>query len=74
VDALDRSRLWLGISDNVADAYQFLMKTFETGDRVMSSGSVGALTRREPSVGCSMPSDFSRKATTASFPICHPYA
>lgn len=36
-----------GISDNIADAYQFLMKTFEAGDRVYVFGfSRGAYTAR----------------------------
>lgn len=36
-----------GISDNIADAYQFLMKTFEPGDRVYVFGfSRGAYTAR----------------------------
>jgi uncharacterized protein (DUF2235 family) len=36
-----------GISDNVADAYQFLMKTFEPGDRIYVFGfSRGAYTAR----------------------------
>ena len=36
-----------GISDNVADAYQFLMRTFEEGDRVYVFGfSRGAYTAR----------------------------
>src|SRR5712692_10530147 len=36
-----------GISDNVADAYQFLMRTFEPGDQVYVSGfSRGAYTAR----------------------------
>jgi len=36
-----------GISDNVADAYQFLMRAFETGDRVYIFGfSRGAYTAR----------------------------
>src|SRR5215510_9374897 len=36
-----------GLSDNIADAYQFLMKTFEPGDRVYIFGfSRGAYTAR----------------------------
>jgi len=36
-----------GLSENVADAYQFLMKTFETGDKVFVFGfSRGAYTAR----------------------------
>ncbi len=36
-----------GVSDNVADAYQFLMKTYESGDRVYVFGfSRGAYTAR----------------------------
>jgi uncharacterized protein (DUF2235 family) len=35
-----------GISDNVADAYQFLMKTFQPGDLVIFLALAGAPTRR----------------------------
>lgn len=36
-----------GISDNIADAYQFLMRTYETGDRIYVFGfSRGAYTAR----------------------------
>jgi len=41
-----------GLSDNIADAYQFLMKEYEEGDRVYLLVSAAARTRRGPLAGC----------------------
>ena len=45
-----------GVSDNISDAYQFLMQNFEESDQVYVFGFSRAPTPRAPCAGCSTPS------------------
>jgi uncharacterized protein (DUF2235 family) len=42
-----------GLRDDIRDAYVFLMRNFEPGDRCTCSGSAAALTPPGPSLRCS---------------------
>jgi hypothetical protein len=54
--------LGFGLTENIEDAYNYLMDRYQPGTKCFLSASAGARTPCEPWPACSIRSDYSRKA------------